>query len=275
LDIIVSIVIYNTSKSVLSKVIKSIQSQNIEIDIIVIDNSNKSTMEKICNQMSVDYHFNNYNLGYGSAHNISLRQSVQNKIKYHVVLNPDVYFNNDVFIKLYNYMEKNQEVGLITPKVLYPDGSKQYLCKLLPDPIHLFLRKLLPNSKMVRKHNNKFELKFTGYDKTIDVPLISGCFMFIRTSVLDSVGFFDERYFMYFEDFDLCRRINKYFSIVLYPHNHIFHEYARGHANNFNLLYHFIKSGFKYFNKWGWFYDKYRKEINQRTLNDLEYQKNS
>jgi GT2 family glycosyltransferase len=271
LDISVSIVIYNTSKTDLIRVIRSIKKYHMGIEILIIDNSEKPTRKELCKHMGVNYQFNNNNLGYGCAHNISLRRSLKNKNKYHVIVNPDVYFEDNVFKKLYEYMEENQDVGLISPKILYPNSSLQYLCKLVPDPFHLAFRKIFPNSKIVNIQNRKYELKFTGYNKTMDVPLISGCFMFIRTSLLHSTGFFDERYFMYLEDFDLCRRFNKISSIVFYPHAFIYHEYMRGHAKDIKLLIYFIRSAIKYFNKWGWFFDKERKEVNLRTLKNLNF----
>ena len=76
---------------------------------------------------------------------------------------------------------------------------------------------------------------------------------------------------MYLEDYDLCRRMKKKGKIIYYPSNYIIHEYQRGHKNNMRLLYYFISSTIKYFNKWGWFFDVNRKNINHSTLKSLNY----
>lgn len=89
------------------------------------------------------YIFNNANLGFGKGHNIALRKSIEENISYHLVLNPDVYFEEGVLEELYNFMEENQDVGLVMPKVLYSDGRLQHLCKLLPTPFDLFGRRFL------------------------------------------------------------------------------------------------------------------------------------
>jgi GT2 family glycosyltransferase len=105
------------------------------------------------------------------------------------------------------------------PKVVYPDGSLQYLCKLIPSPFDLFFRRFLPEQlkKLSRKKNELYELRFSGYDKEMEVPCLSGCFMLFRISALKQVGFFDERFFMYAEDFDITRRMHSKFKTLFFP----------------------------------------------------------
>lgn len=105
----------------------------------------------------------------------------------------------------------------------------------------------------------------------MEVPYLSGCFMFIRTKVLEKVGLFDERFFMYLEDTDLSRRIHKISKTIYYPYVHIYHEYGKGSYKNLKLLKYHIDSAIKYFNKWGWFFDKERDFINKTTLKKLKY----
>ena len=100
------------------------------------------------------------------------------------------------------------------------------------------------------------------------MPIFSGSFLFIRTSVFDKVGLFDDRYFMYFEDFDLVRRIHKVSQTVFYPKDTIIHAHAAEHKTNRKLLMISIKSAIKYFNKWGWFFDKDRRVWNKEAQSD-------
>jgi GT2 family glycosyltransferase len=268
-----SIVIYYNSEEKLLRTINSFFTSNIVGDLFLIDNSKSDYFKKlIFLNKNIRYIFNNANLGYGKAHNIALRRSIEENVPYHLVLNPDVYFESGVLEELYNFMEANEDVGLVMPKVLYPDGNIQYLCKLLPTPLDLFGRRFLnfgPFKKIVKKRNEIYELRFTGYDKIMEVPYLSGCFMFIRTEVLKKVGSFDERFFMYLEDTDLSRRIYRVAKTVYYPYVHIYHEYGKGSYKSLKLLYYHIKSAIKYFNKYGWFFDKERKEINERILKKI------
>ena len=165
-------------------------------------------------------------------------------------------------------MENNPDIGLVMPKMLYPDGSIQHLCKLLPTPWNLIRRRFLPE-KIFSKQNSFYELRFTGYDKIMDVPYLSGCFMFIRTDVLSHVGLFDERFFMYLEDVDISRRIYKYYRTVYYPEVSVFHEYEKGSYGSSRLLLYHLWSAIRYFNKWGYFFDKERQEINKNVVEKL------
>ena len=93
--------------------------------------------------------------------------------------------------------------------------------------------------------------------------------MFFRTAVLQKVGLFDERFFMYPEDIDITRRIHKYFRTLYYPQVAVYHDHAKESYVTRRMLWIHIKNLIKYFNKWGWFFDKERQEINRKTLENL------
>ncbi len=272
-NINVSIVLFKNDQDLVKKAIYSCVNSVLINRIYLIDNSPTDILSCLASLNSrIEYIFNGANLGFGKAHNIALKRSIEENIPYHLVLNPDVYFKGGVLEELYNFMENNPDVGLVMPKVLYPDGTLQYLCKLLPTPLDLFGRRFLnfgSFKKIVEKRNEIYELRFTGYDKIMEVPYLSGCFMFIRTEVLKKVGLFDERFFMYLEDTDLSRRIHRVAKTVYYPYVYIYHEYGKGSYKSLKLLYYHIKSAIKYFNKYGWFFDKEREEINRKILEKL------
>jgi GT2 family glycosyltransferase len=274
-ELSVSIVLYHNKKEQVEKVIYSVLNTNLKIRLFLLDNSTYDDLKSLSNIDSrIEYIFNNAKLGFGKAHNIALRKSIEENIPYHLILNPDVYFNKGVLEELYKFMESNKDVGLVMPKVLYPDGTLQYLCKLLPTPLDLFGRRFLnfgPFKKIIEKRNEVYELRFTGYYKIMEVPYLSGCFMFIRTEVLKKVGLFDERFFMYLEDTDLSRRIHRVSKTVYYPEVSIYHEYGKGSYKNPKLLKYHLDSAIKYFNKYGWLFDKERDEINKETLEKLGY----
>src|SRR5690606_16003897 len=99
-------------------------------------------------------------------------------------------FDRGTLEQLVTFMELNDNVGNVMPKVLYPDGRLQYLCKLLPTPYDWMGRRFNPLKSMVTKRNEKFELRFTGYREKMEVPYLSGCFMFLRMSAIKDVGMF-------------------------------------------------------------------------------------
>ena len=76
-------------------------------------------------------------------------------------------------------------------------------------------------------------MQFTSYDEVMEVPFLSGCFMFLRSEALRKVGLFDERMFMYVEDTDLTRRMGQHFKTLYYPNAYVYHQYARGKQKEF------------------------------------------
>ena len=267
-----SIVIYNTDVQLLEKAMLSYLHSAPNSKLFIVDNSENKLKSKLLNLPQVTYIFNNSNLGYGAAHNVAIN-NVINESKYHIVINPDIVVGRDTIKKLYDFMEENPDVGSVMPKVLYPDGSLQYLCKLLPTPIDLFFRRFIPFKTYLDKRDYIYELRFTGYTKIMEVPYLSGCFMFLRISALQKVGLFDERFFMYPEDIDLTRRIHKKYRTIFFPEASIVHDHAKESFRSFKMLRIHIWNILKYFNKWGWFFDQERSKINKKILCKLKGEK--
>lgn len=269
-QIYASIVLYNSPLSMLEKAIKSALNTALDITLYLIDNSPTNNLQKLSDMDSrIIYIHNPSNPGFGAGHNIAITKSIESGAKYHLVLNPDVYFDPGVLESIVSYMDEHPQSGLLMPKVLYPNGETQYIARLLPTPLDLFARRFIPIKSYLEKLNRRYELTFFDYTSTIEVPFISGCFMFIRTDILKQVGLFDERYFMYLEDANLSRRIGTVSKTILFPEVSIYHEYERGAHKNLKLLWIFIRSVFTYFNHYGWFFDPYRKQINKETLQKL------
>ena len=263
-----SIVVYKTDRSQLRQVIDCYLRSADSGHLMVIDNSPTDELRLLCNSPRIDYLFNGQNLGYGKAHNIALRRSIHQS-KYHLVLNPDVYFEPDTLHKIIHFMDGHADAALVLPRVFSAEGKLQMLCKLLPTPLNLAMRRFFPFEGF-RKWNDRYEMKSTGYDHVMNVPFLSGCFMFMRTSALKQVGLFDERFFLYAEDTDLSRRLHEKFQTLFFPGAEIQHVHARGSYKDFWLTLQNLKSAFQYFHKWGWFFDADRKAINQRAQMQVE-----
>ena len=263
-----SLVLYNTKEDDLRNVINCVQNSIIHT-LIIIDNSPsdilKAEIEKLSDKCM--YISMQGNVGYGSAHNIGIKKAIEANADYHIVLNPDISFEPEVISKLLKFAERHKDVGLILPKVTYPNGDLQYLCKLLPSPIDIFGRRLLPKT-IIKNRNDRFEMRQTGYNTIWNCPILSGCFMFMNLSYLKQIGGFDERFFMYFEDFDLMRRLHKVCKTVYYPLVSIVHNHAAEHHTNKALFKASIVSAIKYFNKWGWIFDKERAKVNKHAFDE-------
>lgn len=261
-----SIVSYKNKPAVLSRTIASYLAATENGTLYVIDNSPTDEARSLCTHPRIHYIFNSSNIGYGRAHNIAIQKSLIES-KYHLVLNPDIFFEPHVIHELIKFMESNSDVGLIMPKVLYPDGKLQPLCKLLPEPHKLASRRFLQIFKNTLAHiNHEYEMHFTNYNEITDAPFLSGCFMLLRSAALQTVGLFDERFFLYFEDTDLSRRMHQQFRTVYYPGVAIKHIHERKSYKKIKLLWYHINSAIQYFNKWGWFVDREREAVNRKIL---------
>ncbi|MCR8872908.1 glycosyltransferase [Phocaeicola barnesiae] len=265
-----SIVTFHTKISDLERVFACVLRSTIICKLYVIDNGSEDSIKEFVEQYPIVEYIRNINNGYGAGHNIAIKKAIENNAVYHVVLNPDIYWSGNVITELNNYLDKNDDVGQIMPKVFYPDGRLQYLCKLVPSPMDLIFKRFLP-ARWTENRLYKFQLRFTGYDKIMNVPYLSGCFMFFRVSALKEVGLFDERFFMYPEDIDITRRMHAKYKTIFYPFVSIVHAHAAASKTSKKMLKIHIVNMIKYFNKWGWIFDRQRRQFNRQLLKELNY----
>ena len=266
-----SLVLYHNSMSDVDTIINCVLKSPID-KLYIIDNSRNDSFRILEKRSDKIRYIHNENIGYGGAHNIAIREVMSLGAKYHIVVNPDIYFENGTIESLANYMDNNLDVGQVMPKVYFPNGELQYLCKMVPTPMDLIFKRFMP-SRLTEKSLSQFQLRFTGYDTIMNVPYLSGCFMFFRVSALREVGLFDERFFMYPEDIDITRRMHEKYKTIFYPKVSIIHAHAAASKTNFKMLKVHILNMIKYFNKWGWVFDKKRKRINRKLLEELNYTK--
>lgn len=258
----VSIVLYQPNWSEVTTLTQTLLHCDAVRKVYWIDNSPKATETLPIASTRVEYQFNNRNLGYGAAHNIAIRESIYDDIPFHLVVNPDIEITDDTLPTLLAFIKQHAEVGMVMPKIVSPTGEVQYLCKLLPTPLDVFGRRFLPKTWM-KKRNERYELRHTGYDKMMNVPYLSGCFMLMRTEAVKKARLFDERFFMYPEDIDLTRRIHRDYLTVYFPHTTAVHHHAKASYHSLKMLWIHTVNMCRYFNKWGWWCDKEREEMNR------------
>lgn len=265
----VSIVLFNNDLNILKKTIKSVLESNIPIKLVLIDNSENDKLKCLSTEFDLFYFHNTTNAGFGSGHNLAIKKYCLDS-KYHLILNPDITFEPDLLLELINYMESNNDVGILMPKILYPNGENQYLAKLSPSIIDLLIRRSTILQIFFKNTLKKYELSDYKYDKIIDVPFLSGCFLICRTDVFIKIGGFDENLFLYMEDVDLIRRFISFGNrAIIYPFAFAFHDHEFKKIKNLKTFKIFFKSAFYYFNKWGWIFDKHRRIINSNTLSQI------
>jgi GT2 family glycosyltransferase len=261
-----SIVCYLSRHGQVERLLASLRTARPDLLVYLVDNSPTDTLRPLAGRFGARYHHQPHNPGYARGHNWALREAIAAGSVYHFVLNPDIQIPLDGIGKLLAYMEQHPDVGLLAPRVHYPDGRLQPLCKLLPHPLELLVRRFFPLLHRSSGRQARYELHGSGYSRVMDVPALSGCFMLMRVETVVRAGLFDERFFLYFEDVDLSRRVGRIARTVFVPHVAIVHDYARGSYRDWRLLWHHLVSAGRYFNKWGWLRDMERDRVNARTL---------
>jgi len=251
-----SLVLYNNSfyhyKRAINSYLKSCNGL-----LYIVDNASSFLDDETFNHPRIKFLYTGSNVGFGAAHNLALKH-FKYKSNIHIILNPDVYFHKSVIPNLINILRKNSDIGAIAPKVNFPNGKEQLLYRKLPKPWILFLRWLLRGNIFLLNFVNKgYVIKFST-PHSYEVPLLSGCFFIARTIYLKKLGGFDEKFFLYLEDYDLIRRLGEFSKIVLVRKYNICHFHSQSSYKNLNLFLVHIKSGIYYFNKWGWFLDQKR-----------------
>lgn len=206
----ISIVNYNAGEH-LTTCLESLEKvkDEIEFEIFVVDNASTDGSFEVAQKQfpNVRFQKNKENLGFGKAQNVILKKA---QTPYILTLNPDCKVPKETLSHLIDYMEKNPDVGICSPRVEKADGSLDIAShRGFPTPWASFLYFFLKNDSL-------YHLTDRDMSTAHEVDSIVGAFMLLRKSVLEKVGYFDEDYFLYAEDIDLCFRIKKAGFKVMY-----------------------------------------------------------
>ncbi|NCP84191.1 MAG: glycosyltransferase [Bacteroidetes bacterium] len=253
IDISIVIVNYNV-KEFIAQLFDSINRSIGELtyEILLVDNN---SVDNSLNYLSskfpdVVYISNSSNIGFGKANNQAFKEA---KGTYTFILNPDTLVQENTLVRLKQFLDLNQEYGAVGCKLLNPDGSfAPESRRQEPNPISALgqtigLTKLFPNNKRWAG----YYMNWLSEDKFTDVEVLSGACMFFRTSVLKELHGFDERFFMYGEDIDLCKRTRDLgYKIGYLPSTSIIHYKGEStKKDNIDYVVVFNKAMYQYFLK--------------------------
>lgn len=193
------------------------------------------------------------NVGYGRGHNLAIERSASG---YHLVLNPDIDLAPDALLQALEFFNAHDEAGLLTPWIGDEFGQQQFLCRRYPSMLDLFVRGFLPARarRLFRDRLARYEMRDRINEREIvwDPPIVSGCFMLFRTSVLKQLAGFDSRYFLYFEDYDLSLRAHKVTRVAYAPTVRVLHHGGGAARKGFAHIRMFMSSAYKFFHRFGW-----------------------
>lgn len=249
-----SIVIVNyKSKAKLLNCLESIKRSDLSglnYEIVIVENNSGDDLSDLKRDYKIVY--SDKNLGMGGGNNLGIKNSSGDFV---LISNPDIVYEPNTISELFNYLKNNSTVELVGPKLLNPDGTLQYSCVRFPKIYIPVLRRTFVGRFFPRSLGN-YLMKTNNHQEVMEADwLLGACFM-VRHKEAD---LFDERYFMYFEDVDLCRRLkDSGGKVIYYPLISVIHDHVRASAKMVwykALLFdplsrEHLKSAFKYFYKW-------------------------
>lgn len=260
MDISIIIVNYKSKDFTLNclRSIKNADWSGLAYEIIVVDNYSGDLSGNDLKQFGeIKFIMNGRNIGLGAANNKGARLA---QGKYIVIMNPDTLAGQDVFIKLFIYMESQPRVGAVGPKQFNLNQTIQDSCFRWPSILTpLFRRTPLAKTAAGKKDLDRFLYKDYNKDRVKEVDWLLGSFLFCRASAFRQIGLYDERFFLYFEDTDLCRRFwQSGWRVVYNPEAAIIHNHARQSARTSwhefyrnKAAWRHLASWLKYLWKWG------------------------
>lgn len=231
-------------------------SENIKYELIIVENGSKdkdfikSLVKKYKNIKLI---ISKNNLGYGGGINLGAKYSSG---KYLLALNTDVLPCKDSINNMFNFIEKHENVGILAPKLYYPDETIQNSCYRFYNIFTpIFRRTGFAKTIFGKKHNDYVLMNDFNHEETIEADWVLGAAFMINKEFFDKIGGMDERYFLYYEDMDICKTTKLNNKKVIYLTTaKMIHNHQRATANIKNIfillknkivLTH-IKSAFRY-----------------------------
>lgn len=242
----ISIVTYTHNISDLKKCIESIFKQNEPVQLIIVDNLGSNIVRDYVTKFTNTLYFELPNPGFGAAHNFANNHF--KSLGYRVFLNPDVEMAPFCLFNIRKFFEKKKGYSMVSPMLYNSDGSMQGIIRQYPFILQLIKRNFL------RKYLIDTIPNFI--DGVCSVELLHGAFFVIDYVVPKNFQFYDTRYFLYLEDFDLCIKLRRFGKIGVLQAATAIHRHNRGSKKNINLFLTHLRSLLKFWNKHGYLYER-------------------
>ncbi len=219
---------YN-STDLLECALKSLEQFELDKEVLVVDNGSNGQkwLINLCQKHRARLVLLKKNHGYAGAANHGFRYS---QGKYVAIANPDIKFLPMALKRLVNFLDAHPEAGVVSPQLLYPDLNPQPSCRRLPKLRYIFAGRRSPLFRLFPDYGLAKEfLYLDAWDREepVEVEAIIGTMMLFRREAFASVKGFDEAYFMFAEDLDICRRLReKGWKVFLEPKALVVHEYG-------------------------------------------------
>ncbi len=236
IDLSIIIVTYNSS-SLIKKCLESILELNdINHEIIVVDNESKdNTKELLKNYGKKIKIYVLKNKGYANALNFASKKA---RGEYLLFMNPDIFVDKEDINKMLDRIKKDKNIGIIAPKLLFPNNKIQDSCFMFYKfYTPLFRRSFFGKTKFGKKHIDKIFMRNFDKNNELNPDWVLGAIFMMEKRFFEKILGMDSRFFLYYEDMDICRRCylnNK--KVLYFPYSKAIHNHIRSSANYKNIL---------------------------------------
>jgi len=213
------IVNYNGAKY-LKRCLSSIDKQKLNHECLVIDNNSTDNSKEILKNFDTKNIFLNKNKGYPKAINIGLKISSG---KYIFLMTPTTFLKKNSIKNLLVHIEQ-QKTGITAPKLIDKKGNIVKSIRRIPTPLSIFIGQIgLSTLNLGFRKIESWKLENFDYSKRSEVEQPMSCALLLKRKVIDDIGLFDERFFLYFSDVDFCKRVFKKYKILYIPNSEAIH----------------------------------------------------
>lgn len=206
-----------------------LKSDHLRLSVVVVDNASTDDSDKIVEERykGIKILRNQENLGFSGGNNVGIRYALENGADYVLILNPDTIVDQNLAVQLIKVAEKDARIGMISPKIYFAPGYEYHKVRyseLERGKVIFYAGGEIDWENVLDSHRGVDEVEKGQYDEVSETDFATGCAMLVKREVLEKVGVFDPKYFLYREDNDLCQRAKKAgYKVVYAPGGKVWH----------------------------------------------------
>lgn len=233
----VSIIILTTNALEMTKEqlldVAKIDTGNLDVECLVVDNGSKDGTEKAVKNYklpNMNYRFiqSGANLGFAGGNNVGINDALKRNTDYVILMNNDLILQKDIVVKLVDYMDKNMDVGIASPKMYFAKGYEFHKDRYKESErgkVLWYAGGIIDKQNVYTSHRGVDEVDHGQYDRIEETDVANGACVIIRKEVFDRIGLLDDSFFLYWEDADFSERVKRAgFKVIYYPDTWMWHK---------------------------------------------------
>lgn len=213
--------------------LERLSQKTVQVTVVVIDNNAKEPFADdnySAKRFPLTILQNKENLGFSGGHNVGIKYALKSGADYVVIINNDTVVHEDLIEELVSVVKSDDKIGIVAPKIYFAKGFEFHKGRYTASEegkVFWYAGGMTDWSNVIAHHRGVDQVDHGQYNTVEKTDFASGCCMLIKKEVFEKVGMFDEKYFLYYEDSDLCARVKKVgYKIMYAPKAVLWHQNA-------------------------------------------------